>query len=91
MTQKELIAKVAAETGITKLDTKMMLDAITKAISDELVNGGSIKLTELGTFSVIVVPEREAHNTLFGGNIYYPEQKRVKFKASKGLKDRVNA
>ena len=91
MTQKELIAKVAAETGITKRDTKMMLEAITKAISDELTNGGSIRLTELGTFSVTVIPERKVNNKLFGSTVCYPEQKRVKFKVAKGLKDRLNA
>ena len=91
MTQKELIATGATETGITKLDTKMMLNAITKAISDELAGGGSIRLTGLGTFSVSVIPEREVNNALFGGTVYFPEQKRVKFKVAKGLKDRLNA
>ena len=91
MTQKELIDRVAAETGVTKLDTGMMLKAIMKAISDELMAGGSIKLSELGTFSVTVIAEHEINNPLFGGTMHFPEQKRVKFKASKGLKDRLNA
>ncbi len=33
MTQKELIDRVAAETGVTKIDTGMMLRAIMRAVS----------------------------------------------------------
>ena len=91
MTQKELIDRVAAETGVTKIDTGIMLKAIMRTVSDELIADGSIKLSELGTFSVIVIAEHEVNNPLFGGIMYFPEQKRVKFKASKGLKDRLNA
>ena len=90
MTQKELIDKVASDTGVTKMDTKMMIDAIVRAISEELEEGGSVRLSELGTFSIGIVSERNIYNPLFGEKMLFPEQKRVKFKPSKGLKDRVN-
>ena len=90
MTQTELIDKVAAETGVTKIDTKMMIDAVGRAISEESEKGGSVKLSELGTFSIAVVSERNIYNPLFGEKMTFPEQKRVRFKPSKGLKDRVN-
>ena len=90
MTQKELIDKVASDTGVTKLDTKMMVNALVKAISEELEKGGSIRLPELGTFYIGVLSERDIYNPLMGGNMTFPEQKRVRFKPSKGLKDRVN-
>ena len=90
MTQKEFIDKIASETGVTKLDTKMMVNAIMKAISEELEEGGSIRFPELGTFSVGVVSERNIYNPYIGANMILPAQKRVRFKPSKGLKDRVN-
>lgn len=77
MTQKELIDKVASETGETKLDTKMMVNALVRVICEELEEGVSVRLPELGTFSIGVVSER---------NVYNP----LRFKPSKGLKDHVN-
>ena len=91
MTKAEMIDRLAAETGVTKIDTRMMLNAFLKVIADELANGGSVKFSELGSFSIRIVSEHDHFNALTGETIHSPEQKRVKFKASKGLKDRINA
>ena len=91
MTQKELIDKVASETGVTKADTKLMVSAIVKVISDELAEGEFIKLSDFGTFSVGTIAEREVYNPLAGGTVFYAETKKVRFKTSKVLRDRINA
>ena len=39
MTKQELVAKVAKDTGVTKTDTNMMVDAVAKAIADALAEG----------------------------------------------------
>ena len=91
MTQKELINRVASETGVTKADTKLMVSAIVKVISDELAGAGFIKLSDFGTFSVGTIAEREVYNPLAGGTVFYGETKRVKFKTSKALRDRLNS
>ena len=85
MTRKELVDKIASVTGVMKLDTKMMVNALVRAISEELEEGRSVRLPELGTFSIGVV-----YNLLMSGNMTFPEQKRVRFRPSKRLKDRVN-
>ena len=50
MTMGDLVNTVAADTGVTKTDTKFMLDALVKAITDELVAGGSVRIPALGSF-----------------------------------------
>ena len=87
MTKKELIAKVAKKTKVTKVDTAMMLDAILEEIVLCLERGDSIRLWQLGSFVPYVVESHECQ--LFKGMIL-PDQKRVKLKISKELKDRLN-
>ncbi len=91
MTKTEMIDKVAADTGVTKTDTKIMLNAFLKAIADELAAGGSIKLPEIGSFTVGTVSEHDHFNAFTGTVEHCPDQKRVRFRASKNLKDKVNS
>ncbi len=91
MTKTEMIDKVAADTGVTKTDTRIMLNAFLKAIADELAAGGSIKFSELGSFTVGTVSEHDHFNAFTGTIVHCPDQKRVRFRASKKLKDRLNS
>ena len=58
MTQKESDDKIASVTGVTKPDTKMMVNALVGAISEEPEEGRSVRLSELEIFSIEVVTER---------------------------------
>ena len=90
MTMGDLVNTVAAKTGVTKSDMKLMLDAMVKAICDVLANGGSVRLPALGYFKVGVVTAHDAENALIGGVVHFDEQKRVRFKPGKELRDRLN-
>ena len=90
MTMKDLINSVAADTGVTKADTKLMLDALVKTIADCLVSGNSVRLSALGTFKVGVVAEHDVDNKLLGKTVHFDEQRRVRFNASKELRERLN-
>ena len=91
MTKKELIDKIAKETGVTKTDSEMMLTTIVKIITDELAETGEIRVVGLGTFRIGEFAETTRYNALAGGVKTYPAHKRVRFKAAKELKDRINA
>ena len=90
MTKTELIERIAEETGVTRTDTKLMVNRIIKTISDELAEGGTIRLSELGTFSVTIVEAHEHYNALLGGKVLCPEQRKIRFKSSKALRKRIN-
>ena len=89
MTKKELIDKIASETGVTKKDSEMMFDKIIQVIADELAESGEIRIAGLGIFRVGEFAETTRYNALAGGVKTYPAHKRVRFKPAKELKDRV--
>ena len=91
MTKSEFVDVVAQSTGVTKKDTEFMLDAITNIIADVLVSGDSIRFPTIGTFKVGTVAAHDVDSHFAGGVIHFDERRQVRFKASKDLKDRVNA
>ena len=52
MNKTELVEKIAAGAGISKVDAKKALDATVAAIKDALVAGDKVALVGFGTFSV---------------------------------------
>ena len=64
MNKTELVEKIAASAGISKVDAKKALDATVVAIKDALVKGDKVALVGFGTFSVNERPAREGINPL---------------------------
>ena len=62
MNKTELVEKIAAGAGISKVDAKKALDATVAAIKDALVAGDKIALVGFGTFSINERPAREGIN-----------------------------
>ena len=90
MTMTELVDVVAAETGVTKADTKLMLKAFVEAITNELASGGSVRIPALGQFRVGTVAAHDVKNALIGDTVHYEERRQVRFKPSAPLKCRLN-
>lgn len=89
MTKAELVAKIASENGITKVQAENAVDGFVSAVSEALVIGDKITLVGFGTFSVGERAEREGRNPKTGEKISIPATKVVKFKAGKTLGDKV--
>lgn len=86
------ITAVATETGFTKKDTKEVIDAAAKVITDQLAAGNEVKFANLGKFTTAISAGRTGIIQMGDrkGETYTTEDKRVpKFKASKNLKDAV--
>ena len=64
MNKTELIEKIAAAAGLTKVDSKKALEATVAAIKDALVAGDKVQLVGFGTFAVKEQPAREGINPL---------------------------
>ena len=90
MTKNDLIARVAAQTGLTKKDSTAAVDAVFTAITSALAQGDGLSLTGFGVFAVSERAAREAKNPRTGEKIAVPASKGVKFKPGKVLKDAVN-
>ena len=79
MNKTELVEKIAAGAGLTKVDAKKALDATTAAIKEALAAGDKVALIGFGTFSVNERPAREGINPCSKEKIAIPAKKVAKF------------
>mgnify|MGYP003483424961 CR=1 FL=1 len=85
MNKTDLVAAVAAQAGLTKVQAQKAVEATVDAIAGALKNGDKVQLIGFGTFSVV---EKAAHagvNPATGAKIQIPAKKVAKFKAGAGL------
>jgi len=90
MNKSELVAKVAAEAGVTQADANRVLDAITNTIGSALKSGDNVALVGFGTFQVTKKAARTGRNPSTGATIQIAARNAPVFKAGKTLKDKVN-
>ena len=89
MNKTELIEKVAAGAGLSKVAAKKAVDATTEAIKEALVAGEKVQLVGFGTFAVNERPAREGINPRSKQKIAIAAKKVVKFKAGKEVAEAV--
>ena len=87
MNKTELVEKIAAGAGITKVDAKKALDAAIGAVKEALIAGDKVALIGFGTFSVAERPAREGINPATKEKIMIAAKKIAKFKAGAELAD----
>lgn len=90
MNKSELVAKVAAEAGVTQADANRVLDAIINTIGNTLKSGDNVALVGFGTFQVTAKAARTGRNPSTGAEIQIAARNAPVFKAGKTLKDKVN-
>lgn len=91
MNKTELITAMSQASGVSKKDTEMVLKAFTDVLSNELKKGEKIQLMGFGTFELSERAAREGRNPSTGEIMQIAASKTLKFKASKALKDMINA
>jgi len=89
MNKAELIAKIAEDAGITKVQAGLTLDSFTEAVTKTLKAGGKVTLVGFGTFSVTKRSARVGRNPQTGAAIKIKAKKVARFKAGKDLSERV--
>ncbi|HEY9551635.1 MAG TPA: HU family DNA-binding protein [Prevotella sp.] len=90
MNRTELIEKIAAGSGLSKVAAKKALDSTVDAIKEALVAGDKVQLIGFGTFSVSERPARVGVNPAKKGEkINIPAKKVAKFKVGAELADAV--
>lgn len=91
MNKKELVQAVAEKTGLNQTQAEQALNGVLDAVGDTLVKGDKLTLVGFGTFSSSKRPARKGRNPQTGADIDIPEKTVAKFKAGKGLEDKLNA
>ena len=85
MNKLELVAAVAAQAGLTKVQAQKAVEATVDAIAGALKGGDKVQLVGFGTFSVVEKASRQGVNPATGAKIQIPAKKVAKFKAGAGL------
>ena len=85
MNKAELINAIAAESGLSKADSKKALEAFVTSVTNTLKAGDKVSLVGFGTFLVSERAERTGINPSTKQTITIPAKKVAKFKAGAEL------
>jgi len=89
VTKEDLLKKVAQETGLTIKASNEAIQSFSKNIIAGLKKGESIRLNELGTFSVSKRGARIGRNPQSGKELNIPAKNVVRFKAAKFVREEI--
>lgn len=87
MKKADLVAKMAADAGITKVQAEKALAAFMAATEAALKAGDKLTLVGFGSFSTIHRKARVGRNPQTGKEIKIAAKTSAKFSPGKGLKD----
>jgi nucleoid DNA-binding protein len=91
MTKTDLIEKLYLEGYCSKKDGETLVNAVFDVIRDALVAGDKVTISKFGTFEVRERSAKECKNPRTGEPVQVAASKAPAFKASKNLKEAVNA
>ena len=87
MKKADLVAKLAADAGITKTQAEKALVAFMAATEAALKAGDKLTLVGFGSFSTVARKARTGRNPQTGKEIKIAAKTSAKFSPGKGLKD----
>jgi nucleoid DNA-binding protein len=90
MVKAEIVDILADQTGLTKLETKTIVEGVIQTISESLLRGERVDLRGFGNFSVKMRKSKIARNPNTGEEIIVPERAVPVFKPSKDFSKQVN-
>lgn len=89
ITKKELVNRIAEESGQTKVVVKDILQRFLDAIVTELSHGHRIEFREFGVFEVRTRAARRGQNPRTLEEVLIPPRRTVKFKGGRVMCERV--
>ena len=91
ITKKDLVEKISDRTGLTQVDTKIVVETFLEAVSKALQGGNNIEIRGFGRFKIKKKKARMARNPRTNVHIQVPAGFKPVFEASKELKKRINS
>ncbi len=89
MTKEELIARMAATAGVTKVAAGIALNTFTDAVTVSLKKGRRVSLVNFGTFTTGKRRARTGRNPRTGAPLRIPATRVARFVPGKALKSAV--
>ena len=89
MTKKDIVLKIAEETGIKQTDVKRIVQRTLDHIIEAMVEGKTVELRNFGVFKVKSRKPRVGRNPRTGVTVPIPEKRIVSFKSGMAMKKKV--
>ena len=92
MSRQELVNQLKRKNpNLSKIEIEIVIDTFSECILESLKQGRNVELRGFGTFCIKKIKENySARNPKTGELIYVPEKNKVRFRASKKLKEFLN-
>lgn len=90
MTKADIVNRVAQATGVTKLETEILIDSFFKTIADCLSEGAHFEIRGFGTFKVKERKPRIARNPRTGAAVPLGVHYVPTFKPSREMRGQVD-
>lgn len=90
VTKKELVHRIADQTGLTKVVAKQVIQAFLNAIIQDLSEGNRLEFREFGVFESRERAARLAQNPKTLEKVPVPSRRTVKFKVGRMMRRRVS-
>jgi DNA-binding protein HU-beta len=89
MNKSQLIAAVASDSGLSKVDSARAIDSLLDTVTRTLKKGDEVSITGFGKFSVVNRSARLGVNPRTGERVKIKASKAPKFSAGAALKQAV--
>ena len=90
MTKADIVERVAAGTGLTKLETEAIIEGFLNTVIQSLREGNGIEIRGFGSYRVKKKNARYARNPRTGEKVFVDEHYVPTFKFSKDFKSSVD-
>lgn len=90
MTKADIVERVAAGTGLTKLETEAIIEGFLNTVVQSLRDGNGIEIRGFGSYRVKQKNARYARNPRTGEKVFVDEHYVPTFKFSKDFKSSVD-
>jgi len=90
MNKTQLIETVAADSGLSKVDSSRAIESLLDTVTKALKKGDEVSITGFGKFSVVKRAARQGVNPRTGERVKIKASKAPKFSAGAGLKQAVS-
>ena len=91
MTKSDIVDIISSSTGISKIETEVVVKGFLETVIDSLKKGEHIELRGFGSFKVVKRAQRVARNPKTNQEVSVPEQFVPVLKMSKDFKTAVNS
>lgn len=89
LTRMDLSEAVFREVGLSRNESSDLVERVIELMSDALVDGGQVKISSFGTFSVRAKSERIGRNPKTGEEVPITPRRVLTFRPSHLMKERV--